>query len=308
MNLNKFFEPKESLRLFEYNEKFEYFKDLILKNKLPKIILLTGEKGIGKSTFVNHIMHYYYDRQNYDQKNMIIQKKSIFNTQFKENLFHNIIYLNGSIFQNTKIEDIRKLKNDLLKTTIDNEKRFIILDEVEMFNLNSLNALLKLIEEPGNLNHFILINNKSKNLLETIKSRCLEIRIIMTYKQKDKILNQLVNLFNQKIILDKNKVITSPGNFLKFNNMFFEDYLNIKNDLFINLKNVLNFYKKEKDLFYKDLSFFLIEYYLQKERVEKEFTHHKFIEKRSALLKNINDYFLYNLNQNTLFNTIEGKI
>ena len=44
---------------------------------------------------------------------------------------------------------------------IDN-KRFVILDDVEMFNLNSMNALLKMIEEPGPDNYFILIYNKSK--------------------------------------------------------------------------------------------------------------------------------------------------
>ena len=38
---------------------------------------------------------------------------------------------------------LERLKNDLLKTSINKLKRFIILDDVETFNLNSLNALLK---------------------------------------------------------------------------------------------------------------------------------------------------------------------
>ena len=37
---------------------------------------------------------------------------------------------------------------------------------------------LKIIEEPNKNNYFILINNKSKNLIDTIKSRCIEIKII----------------------------------------------------------------------------------------------------------------------------------
>ena len=40
--------------------------------------------------------------------------------------------------------------------------RFIIFDDVELFNHNSLNALLKLIEEPTKKNYFLLINNKSR--------------------------------------------------------------------------------------------------------------------------------------------------
>ena len=66
---------------------------------------------------------------------------------------------------------------------IDN-KRFIILDDVEMFNLNSMNALLKVIEEPSPDNYFILICNKSKPLLETIKSRCIEFYINLSSEKK----------------------------------------------------------------------------------------------------------------------------
>ena len=61
-----------------------------------------------------------------------------------------------------KIDDIRNLKTRIYQSTIDNKERFIILDDVEQFNQNSLNALLKIIEEPTNKNYF-LINNKSKS-------------------------------------------------------------------------------------------------------------------------------------------------
>ena len=42
--------------------------------------------------------------------------------------------------------------------------------------------LLKIIEEPSKKNYFILINNKSKPILDTIKSRSLEIKIISKRK------------------------------------------------------------------------------------------------------------------------------
>ena len=51
--------------------------------------------------------------------------------------------------------------------------RFIIFDDIEKININSINSLLKIIEEPTIKNYFILINNKSKPLLETIRSRCI---------------------------------------------------------------------------------------------------------------------------------------
>ena len=94
-------------------------------------------------------------------------------------------------FRNIKIEDIRNLKSIIYKTTISNKPRFIILDDVELFNINSLNALLKIIEEPTKNNFFILINNKSKPLIETIKSRCIDVKIILNEKQRINIINLL---------------------------------------------------------------------------------------------------------------------
>ena len=54
------------------------------------------------------------------------------------NTFPNIYYLNGSDFRNVKIEDIRILKNNLLKKPMMDQKRFVILDDVEVFNKTAL--------------------------------------------------------------------------------------------------------------------------------------------------------------------------
>ena len=66
------------------------------------------------------------------------------------NLIPNLYYLNGSNFKNVKIDDVRNLKKDLYKSQLSNDRRFVILDDIESFNSNSLNALLKIIEEPTN--------------------------------------------------------------------------------------------------------------------------------------------------------------
>ena len=72
MNLSNLFDPINNNRLFGYDDNFNLFKDLILKEKLPKVILLSGEKGTGKSSFVNHFLHYYFDKEHYDEKNKVV--------------------------------------------------------------------------------------------------------------------------------------------------------------------------------------------------------------------------------------------
>lgn len=303
----KYFDPKETTELFGLKENFLFLKKLILRNQLPKVLLISGEKGIGKSTLINHLMYFYFDKKNYDEDNHILKKKDIFHRNFIDNLFPNIYYLNGHDFKNIKLDDIRKLKNDLSKTSINKLNRFIILDDVETFNSNSLNALLKIIEEPRKNDFFILINNKSNSLLETVKSRCLEIKLLLKDKDREVITSSLIKYFNQNIMIDSNLVKISPGNFLKFNYLLKEKKLNINDNFFFNLNKILLLYKKEKSTLYKDLSIFLIEYFIQTRKMTNLIHNEKLINDRSFLIKNINDFFIYNLNQNTLINSIEGK-
>ena len=130
-------------------------------SKLPKVLMLSGEKGIGKFTLVLHFLTNYFDKKKYDFNNFKIEDDSIFYQHFLKEVFPNIIYVSGSNFN---IEDIRNLKTRILKSPILDKERFIIFDDIELLNKNCINALLKIIEEPTTNNNFILINNKKKKL------------------------------------------------------------------------------------------------------------------------------------------------
>ena len=178
------FNPKKTTRLFGLENEFNFLKKMISSDKFPKTLMLTGNRGVGKSTMTSHLMHYYFDKKTYNENENTFANESFFLNQFIENLFPNILYLNGSDYRNVRIDDIRKIINDLNKSPIKKDKRFIILDDIDSFNINSLNALLKIIEDPGKNNFFILINNKSNKLLNTIKSRSIEIKIMVNNKDR----------------------------------------------------------------------------------------------------------------------------
>ena len=301
------FNPINTNILSGHKKKFIFFKELIRKNKFPKVIMLSGEKGIGKFTLVNHLMHYLFDRENYKENSYEFSLKSVFHNQFKNNLISNIKYLNANDFNNVKIDDVRKLKNDLLKKNLNQYKRFVILDDVETFNINTLNALLKIIEEPSEQTYFFLINNKKKELLQTIKSRCLEIKVILNKSDQSEIFSFITKYFKQNSFLDNNLVKTSPGNLLKYNYLIEKNNINPNDNFIQNIKIFLDLYKKEKNLFYKDTLLFFSEYYLLKNNIKTNFIG-KYLEDRSFIIKNINDFFLYNLNQDTLIRSIENNI
>ena len=154
MNYPVFFDNKKSLNLFDLKENFKFMSELYTKQNLPKVLMLTGNKGSGKSTLINHFLYSIFDTNNYNKETLSILENSSFFKQFQNNIFSNIIYLNGADYKSVKIEDIRNLKKQILQSTISMRDRFIIFDDIELFNQNSLNALLKLIEEPSEKNYF----------------------------------------------------------------------------------------------------------------------------------------------------------
>ena len=58
--------------------------------------------------------------------------------------------------------------NISMKSSFENNPRFIILDNLDLLNINSLNALLKTLENglQSQNNHFIFIQSSEKPILE----------------------------------------------------------------------------------------------------------------------------------------------
>ena len=308
MNYPTFFNAKNSLNLFNLKENFKFISELYSKKNLPKVLMFTGNKGSGKSTLINHFLYSIFDVDNYDKETHSISSSSIFLKQFQNNIFANIIYLNALDYKSVKTEDIRNLKKKILQTTLSEKDRFIIFDDIELFNQNSLNALLKLIEEPSQKNFFFLINNKGKPLIETIKSRALEIKIILNEKQRIEIINKLVNFYKIDLILDPKTSQLSPGNFVKFNYLCKEYDILPTNNFAENLSLLLNLYKKNKDILIINLVFYLADEYFKYLKDNNTLKNEKIFEIKNYILNNLNSFMLYNINQNSLINAVNEKL
>ena len=308
MNFPTFFESKKTKNLFGLSDTFEFLKKLYMNNKLPKVLMLSGKKGSGKSTLVNHLMFFIFDEKNYNVHNNELVKVSTFFNLFINDTFSNIIYLSGSNFKGSKIEDIRNLKNKIFQTTISDKPRFIIFDDVELFNNNSLNSLLKIIEEPSKKNHFILIDNKSKPLLKTIHSRCLDFKIILNEDKRHNIIESLIKFFNLKVVIDAKESKLTPGSFIKFNYILDENKILINEDFHKNLEYMLKLYKKEKNIIFIDMILFLTNNYFNNLNKKSIYSKEKIINYKNFVFENINKFFLYNLNQNALLSSIKNKM
>lgn len=95
------------------------------------------------------------------------------------------------------IDSIRELKSNLSISAPELKKKVVIISEAEKLNLESQNALLKILEEPNDDILFILETDNIESLLSTIKSRCWIINFgPPTYSQ---IKEFFFNRFNHKI-------------------------------------------------------------------------------------------------------------
>ena len=303
-----FFDPKRTKNLYGLSDDFIFLKKLYVNTKLPKVLLFSGDKGSGKFTLVNHFMHYIFDNENYNENKLQLNSKSLFHKQFLNDIFSNIIYLSGSNFKNIKVDDIRTLKKKIYQSSILDKPRFIILDDVEIFNLNSLNALLKIIEEPSKKNYFFLINNKSKPIIDTIKSRCLEIKIFFNEIERLKIIESLVELFDINLTIDMKISQLTPGHLIKFNYIFQQNDISFNEKFIKNLEILLNLYKKDKDVDFTNVINFLANHHINKVKNENLLTNTDIFEYKRFVFENIDNYFIYNLSLKTLLNNLSNKI
>jgi DNA polymerase-3 subunit delta' len=173
-------------------------------------------------------------------------------------------------------------------------------------NKNSINALLKILEEPNKNINFLLINN-NKKILSKLLSRCINFKISLTSDECLKIIekilgHELKNLINEDLI----NYYTTPGQIyylLKFANA------NKLNLVELDLKKLLKIIIKDshykKDLFIKYMVFDLIELYFRK----LNFSFSKTInQKYSYFLKRISDTKTFNLDDETLFADFDEEI
>ena len=199
-------EPSNQLDLFYHTSEFSELKSLYINNKLPNKILLSGEKGIGKCTLAYHLINFILSTGEEFTYNLSDLKINQNNKTFK--LIQNKSHPNFTlvdIFEDKKNIDINQIRNLILslnKSSFNAKPRLVLIDNIELLNINSVNALLKILEEPNNNINFILINNNKKKLL-TLTSRCLEFKIHLNMKQSIEIANKILNVDVTNLINDE---------------------------------------------------------------------------------------------------------
>ena len=303
-------EPSSQLNLFSHKEEFQKLINLYKNNNLPNKILFSGEKGIGKCTLAYHLINYILSSNEdfiYDLDNLKIipDNKSFKLVQNKSNPNFILVDIQEER-KNIDISQIRNLILTLNKSSFNTKPRFVLIDNIELLNINAVNALLKILEEPNDNINFILINN-NKRILPTLKSRCLNFKIQLTSKQSIEIANKILNNnYNEFLNEDLVNNYSTPGEILNL-----IDFANI-NDIDLIETNLKDFIKKiimeklyKKNNSIKNLIYSLMEFYFRK---NVSVTNIKLINSYNYFLKKIENTKTFNLDEETLFMEFEDSI
>ena len=307
------FNSSENRKLLEMSSFFNEITNLYNEKKMPNKILLSGKKGLGKSTLAYHIINYILSQNEdykYDTAEFKINNE---NKSYKliQNRTHPNFYL-VDLIEDKKNIDVAQIRNMITytnKSCFNNIPRFILIDNIECLNKNSVNALLKVIEEPKDGIYFILINNNEKKILPTLKSRCLIFKINLSFHQSidvaKKLLNKdIVSFINHDIL---NYYIT-PGEIINLVNFADDKKINLLNYDLENLLKLLidsKYYKKNK-VVKKMIINFIELFFLKKYRLTN--TKNCLLIFYHNFLKKISDMEKFNLDEESLFLEFKAKL
>ena len=274
---------------------FNKLIDLYNNNNLPNKILLSGTKGIGKSLLANQLVNYIYSK---NDSNLLIENNS------HPNIFKIYKEKDKKYIEIAKIREMIQFQN---RSSFNNKIRSIIIDDLEFLTINSTNALLKSVEEPNENILFILINNSADKILDTLRSRCIEFKLLLKYNEIKKIVDIY---FNDEIYLkipkDFKIYYNSPSFLIGLIDFFNEncvDFINLTIENFI-IDLIKNKYYLKNQFIFDHLNVFVELYF------------YKNINRSKKIPYKIKEYFYlklsqikkYNLDLETFFLEFEEKL
>ncbi|MBF0450034.1 MAG: DNA polymerase III subunit delta' [Candidatus Magnetomorum sp.] len=161
----------------QYQDKsIQYLLKALQRDKLPHALLFTGIEGVGKLIAALQFSMV-CNCENLPDVSLIHSSCGECRSclKFLSGQHPDIIKIkpDGNA---VKISQIRMLRKQLTYKPVEAKNRFVIIMQAHLMTTESANALLKILEEPPPRTRFILIVENQKDVLQTISSRCQQVR------------------------------------------------------------------------------------------------------------------------------------
>ena len=141
----------------------------IKRKALPHAILITGPRGSGKRTLAKEVVAAANCLSGDDSApcGECNRCKRIYSDSFPDFRTLGI----GSGKASIGVEELRDFREDMFLSPTESPFKFYVIENADVMTAAAQNALLKVLEEPPNAVHIILLATEGDKILSTIKSR-----------------------------------------------------------------------------------------------------------------------------------------
>ena len=180
--------PRKKQGLVGHQKTAEAIVQSFTSGRVPQALLLSGPQGIGKATFVYHVIRALERYGNnialdniYEASDDAVQRRiATVGTGNLKIIRRSYNEKTRKFYSAIRMDDIRAIKSFFTLSSHGEGYRFCVIDSVDdmVHGSDSVpNALLKTLEEPPKNTIFFLLAHNEGNILPTIRSRCSFMRM-----------------------------------------------------------------------------------------------------------------------------------
>ena len=169
--------PRANYDLFGHNEKINFILNSYKKKRLHQAYLFSGNEGIGKATFAYSFARFLLS--NIDLDSFDIDKNNKACRLIESNTHPDLLVIEPNTEKKDRfisIDQARKCSEFFSHTPSISKWRVCIIDSIDFMDISTSNTILKILEEPPSYCVFLIIAQKVDAVIETIRSRCVELR------------------------------------------------------------------------------------------------------------------------------------
>lgn len=219
--------PRTNYDLIGHNENINFILNCYKKKRLHQAYLFSGNEGIGKATFAYSFARFLLSDTSLDSFN--VNKNEKVSRLIESNTHPDLLVIEPNIEKKDRfisIDQARKCSEFFNHTPSISKWRVCIIDSIDFMDISTSNTILKILEEPPSYCIFLIIAQKVDAVIETIRSRCVELR----FKDiEEDILIRKLKLLRPELLDSEilSLVNLSDGSFGALNNLIEENSIEI---------------------------------------------------------------------------------